>query len=127
MTTSAIDAVDHSGNLVDRSETAMGTSDEAHLVLGGRGHDTDLFVPDSAPDVAAGFHTDRHADDPARPPARGRSRHQHRRRPQRLAGPAVARRGSRLPVAALDVNLSNVASIRLPRRSPATELLAAAD
>lgn len=31
---------------------------EAHLVLGGRGHDTDLFVPDSAPDVPAGFHTD---------------------------------------------------------------------
>ncbi|SFR28084.1 Protein of unknown function [Lentzea waywayandensis] len=31
---------------------------EAHLVLGGRGHDTDLFAPDSAPDVPAGFHTD---------------------------------------------------------------------
>ncbi|GAA3043064.1 TNT domain-containing protein [Actinokineospora globicatena] len=30
----------------------------AHVLLGGRGHDPDLFVPDSAPDVPAGFHTD---------------------------------------------------------------------
>lgn len=31
---------------------------EAHVVLFGRGHDTDLFGPDSVPDVPAAFHTD---------------------------------------------------------------------